>query len=108
MNRMFLFGIVLFASALFSEEPNEKIRISSKDVHLTDQGIFVYVKGEWIPLQALSSDSKGLYYRLGYQDRHNGVSWRCNVCKAWNFLSDNACRECGRSRYKEDEGDWGD
>ena len=41
MNKAFLFGVVVVASALFAAEVGEKITVCSKDVHIDEGGIFI-------------------------------------------------------------------
>lgn len=101
MNKSFLFGIIASVSLLFSEG-DEKIRISPSEVHVNDQGVFIHLNGQWIPVE-IFRDSRELSIKPMYQTISYGFIWQCN-CNTWNFGSDVTCRTCGRGRYDYSEG----
>jgi hypothetical protein len=97
-----MFLMVVFAFALFSTQVNDKIRVSFKEIDISEEDIFAYVESEWIPVESLSHDGCGIYVKPRYQTRNDLFRWLCN-CGKYNFASDKICQHCGKDRYKYEE-----
>lgn len=86
MHKGFLLIMTAAASSLFceAERSNEQIRISPKEVHVSDQGIFIFLNEQWVPVE-LFKDSKKARFSIQplYQQRSWGLFWECE-CGAVN------------------------
>jgi hypothetical protein len=77
----------------------KKIRVSSNDIYLSNEDIFIRLNGEWILTKAIYSDSLGLYIR------NNHTRWICE-CYYNNYGGDATCKRrdeitgkfCGKPR----------
>ncbi len=105
MYQTFLFVIISSASLLFCKEScsNEKIKISPREVHVSDQGIFVLVGEEWVPVE-LSRNSHQFSIKPLSQIRSWGLFWTCE-CNALNSSLAQNCHVCGKGRYDYNNAD---
>lgn len=90
----FLIIGVFVVSQAFSQEKQEmnqsqKIYVHPDQISLLPDGIFVYLNNQWFPVDALYSDSQGIYANSGL------TFWYCPKCKWKNSVFDNKCKKCG-------------
>ena len=94
----FLLPMTFYANPV--EEP-EKIYLEPSQVAFADRGIFIFIAGEWIPVDSIHSDARGLYVASKYPRSR----WICS-CGYNNYGGDDTCqrvdeingKKCGRPR----------
>lgn len=97
MRRAIFWGIIGMVLPLVSysheqaEEP-EKIYVHPNQVSIGDQGIFAFIKDQWIPVTAVYADVFGVYI-VGVAN-YPYTPWICRVpgCNYNNNGADTTCR----------------
>jgi len=61
--------------------------ISSQDIRIYNDNIFVFSEGFWVPVEKLCSKNGALYVQT--------EKWYCVDCDRWNYLARYKCKHCG-------------
>lgn len=86
-----------FSPECYEEHPTEqveqKIYLRKEMLHITDEGIFVIVGRDVLPIENIRMDSNGIFTT----ETAFGLGWQCK-CGYLNGESFNTCQSCGRRR----------
>lgn len=89
-------GLTFFAhSENFYSHHSEKFYVSSEDVQLENGCIFVWDGSAWIEVDAIYTDTVGLYYERYTIIEPAFDHWDCPACGAYNLLEWSSCYNCG-------------
>ena len=67
---------------------------------MTDTAIYVNFEKQMIPIEALYTDSNGIYVSL--EDLLiSGRMWECDFCHKYNPDYRTTCMACGKDRYDQ-------
>ena len=94
LNSLFLWGNPQ-NSPCFLEQ--EKTYVHLDQIHIDEEGIFVQIDNEWIPISGVYFDHSGLFIQ-NVELRGNPSSWVCSNCGTSNLRYKKVCVKCGVRR----------
>ena len=96
--------LILNTTFLLGEQGNspcflkqEKTYVHLDQIHIDEEGIFVQIGNEWIPISGVYFDHSGLFIQ-NVELRGNPSSWVCSNCGTSNLRYRKVCVKCGVRR----------
>lgn len=86
------------ASASNILSADDRVYLSSKDIIVGDNGIFVHLDGDVVQVQSLSTDEQGLYTLAPHIER--AMRWYCKACDKHTWSFNDKCPTCGKQKPK--------
>jgi|GEM_PF-4738047 len=72
------------------QQMSEKIYLRSENIYIGEEGIFAYQNDNWMQIDALYTDRKGVYAKKGDIIR----TWLCHNCNFRNHIWKDFCEKC--------------
>lgn len=91
-----VFGVLIHCAYADESQISENIYVSSSEVMIGQNGIFVNYQGTVIPLSKIAYDTQGIYFNLSDMASFPKVeAWICGVCHHPNLCCAKTCYKCG-------------